>query len=164
MAINFPSNPSIGTIHNEFGKSWIFDGTTWVVQLTLPVGSATTLGAFKVGNGLSVNPVTGVLTVTSAPALVGISTTGDTVFNNLTVANLNVTESRYGELAANESTLGQSGFLYNVISLPSEITVDEHTTITPNMLDDITYVKNESVVISEDVDLTISTGDFIIGK
>ena len=32
------------------------------------------------------------------------------------------------------------------------------------MLDDITYVKNESVVISDDVDLTISTGDFIIGK
>jgi|TARA_B100000945_G_scaffold176664_1_gene141713 hypothetical protein len=162
MAINFPNNPSVGTIHNEFGKSWIFDGTSWVVQLTLPVGSATTLGAFKVGNGLSVNPVTGVLTVTSAPALVGISTTGDTIFNNLTVTNLNVTGTRYGELAANESTVGSSGFLYNVISFPREIEVTEHTSISPNMTDDITYVKNEVVVVNEDVDLTIATGDFMI--
>tara|TARA_X000000368_G_scaffold418306_1_gene417508 strand:- start:4570 stop:5061 length:492 start_codon:yes stop_codon:yes gene_type:complete len=162
--INFPNNPATGTVHNESGKSWIFDGTSWVVQLTLPVGSATTLGAFKVGNGLSVNPVTGVLTVTSAPALVGISTTGDTVFNNLTVANLNVTGTRYGELSANKSTVGQAGFLYNVISLPSEINVTEHTIIAPNMLDDLTYVSNESVGINSDVDLTISSGDFIIGK
>ena len=50
--INFPNNPTTGTVHNEAGKSWIYDGSSWVVQLTLPVGSATTLGAFKVGNGL----------------------------------------------------------------------------------------------------------------
>ena len=160
--INFPNNPATGTVHNESGKSWIFDGTSWVVQLTLPVGSATTLGAFKVGNGLSVNPVTGVLTVTSAPALVGISTTGDTVFNNLTVTNLNVTGTRIGELAGGESTVGSSGFLYNVISFPRTINVTEHTSVTPNMLDDIAYVKNEEVLINEDVDLTISDGDFII--
>ena len=55
-----------------------------------------------------------------------------------------------------------SGFLYNVISFPRTISVTEHTTVTPNMLDDIAYVKHEEVLINEDVDLTISDGDFII--
>lgn len=164
MAINFPNNPSNGAVHSEEGKTWIFDGITWVNQLVLPVGSATTLGAFKVGSGLGVNPVTGVLTVTDAPALAGISTSGTTSFNDLIVTNLNVTGTRYGELAASESTVGTSGFLYNVISFPREINVTEHTEISPNMLDDITYVKHESVTINEDVDLTISSGDFIINR
>ena len=162
--INFPNNPTTGTVHNEAGKSWIYDGSSWVVQLTLPVGSATTLGAFKVGNGLSVNPVTGVLTVTSAPALVGISTTGDTVFNNLDVVNLNVTGTRTGELFGNQSTVGSSGFLYNVISFPREINLTEHTTISANMSDDITYIKHEDLITNDDVDLTIGGNtDFIIG-
>ena len=163
--INFPNNPTNGAIHNEAGKSWIFDGISWVVQPSpLPVGSATTLGAFKVGNGLSVNPVTGVLTVTSAPALVGISTTGDTVFNNLDVVNLNVTGTRTGELFGNQSTVGSSGFLYNVISFPREINLTEHTTVAANMGDDITYIKHEVLIVNDDVDLTISgSTDFIVG-
>ena len=164
MAINFPNNPSNGAVHSEEGKTWIFDGITWVNQLVLPVGSATTLGAFKVGSGLGVNPVTGVLTVTSAPALVGISTTGDTVFNNLDVVNLNVTGTRTGELFGNQSTVGSSGFLYNVISFPREINLSEHTTIAANMGDDITYIKHEVVIVNDDVDLTISgSTDFIVG-
>tara|TARA_B100001996_G_scaffold100036_1_gene74990 strand:+ start:478 stop:972 length:495 start_codon:yes stop_codon:yes gene_type:complete len=162
MAINFPNNPSDGTVFSAEGKTWIFDGITWVNQLVLPIGSATTLGAYKVGSGLGVDPQTGILTVTDAPALAGISTSGSTAFNDLTVTNLNVTGTRYGELAGSESTVGSSGFLYNVISLPREINVTEHTEISPNMLDDITYVKHESVTINEDVDLTISDGDFII--
>ena len=162
MAINFPNNPSNGTVFSAEGKTWIFDGITWVNQLVLPVGSATTLGAFKVGSGLGVNPVTGVLTVTDAPALAGISTSGSTVFNDLFVNNLTVEGSRVGELAGGESTVGTSGFLYNVISFPRTISVTEHTSVTPNMLDDIAYVKNEEVLINEDVDLTISDGDFII--
>ena len=162
--INFPNNPTNGAVHNEAGKSWIYDGVSWVVQLTLPVGSATTLGAFKVGNGLSVNPVTGVLTVTSAPALVGISTTGDTVFNNLDVVNLNVTGTRTGELFGNQSTVGSSGFLYNVISFPREISLTEHTTVSANMGDDITYIKHEELIVNDDVALTIGgSTDFIIG-
>ena len=81
MAIQFPQGPVIGQVHNESGKSWVFDGFTWVVQLQLPIGSATTLGAFRVGSGLGVDPQTGILTVTDAPALAGISTSGSTVFN-----------------------------------------------------------------------------------
>ena len=69
MAIQFPQSPVIGQVHNESGKSWIYDGFTWVVQLQLPIGSATTLGAFRVGSGLGVDPQTGILTVTDAPAL-----------------------------------------------------------------------------------------------
>ncbi len=162
MAIQFPQGPVIGQVHNESGKSWIYDGFTWVVQLQLPIGSATTLGAFRVGSGLGVDPNTGILTVTDAPALAGINTVGSTAFNDLTVTNLNVTGTRIGELAGGESTVGSSGFLYNVISFPRTINVTEHTSITPNMLDDIAYVKNEEVTINEDVDLTISDGDFII--
>ena len=45
-----------------------------------------------------------------------------------------------------------------------KINVTEHIEISPNMLDDITYVKHESVTINEDVDLTISSGDFIINR
>ena len=151
MAIQFPQGPVIGQVHNESGKSWVFDGFTWVVQLQLPIGSATTLGAFRVGSGLG-----------DAPALAGISTSGSTAFNDLTVTNLNVTGTRVGELAGGESTVGTSGFLYHVISFPRTISVTEHTTVTPNMLDDIAYVKHEEVLINEDVDLTISDGDFII--
>jgi hypothetical protein len=162
MAIQFPQGPVIGQVHNESGKSWVFDGFTWVVQLQLPIGSATTLGAFRVGSGLGVDPQTGILTVTDAPALAGISTSGSTAFNDLTVTNLNVTGTRFGELAGGESTVGSSGFLYNVISFPRTISVTEHTSVTPNMLDDIAYVKHEEVLINEDVDLTISDGDFII--
>ena len=162
MAINFPNNPSDGTVFSAEGKTWIFDGITWVNQLVLPIGSATTLGAYKVGSGLGVDPQTGILTVTDAPALAGINTAGSTAFNDLTVTNLNVTGTRIGELAGGESTVGSSGFLYHVISFPRTINVTEHTSVTPNMLDDIAYVKHEEVLINEDVDLTISDGDFII--
>jgi len=78
------------------------------------------------------------------------------------VNNLTVEGTRIGELAGGESTVGTSGFLYHVISFPRTISVTEHTTVTPNMLDDIAYVKHEEVLINEDVDLTISDGDFII--
>ena len=88
----------------------------------------------------------------------------DTVFNNLDVVNLNVTGTRTGELFGNQSTVGSSGFLYNVISFPREINLTEHTTVAANMGDDITYIKHEVLIVNDDVDLTISgSTDFIVG-
>ena len=73
--INFPSTisqPTDGSFsHTAAGITWSWDGTTWKCQginlaYVLPTASATVKGGIKVGNNLSIDGVTGVLSATSA--------------------------------------------------------------------------------------------------
>ena len=87
--INFPSTinqPTDGSFsHTASGITWSWDGTTWKCQginlaYTLPTASATVKGGIKVGNNLSIDSVTGVLSATSSVAnlndLGDVSTSG----------------------------------------------------------------------------------------
>ena len=87
--INFPSTinqPTDGSFsHTAAGITWSWDGTTWKCQginlaYTLPTASATVKGGIKVGNNLSINNATGVLSATSSVAnlndLGDVSTSG----------------------------------------------------------------------------------------
>tara|TARA_E500000331_G_scaffold73700_1_gene68632 strand:+ start:163 stop:999 length:837 start_codon:yes stop_codon:yes gene_type:complete len=73
--INFPSTinqPTDGSFsHTASGVTWSWDGTTWKAQginlaYTLPTASATVKGGIKVGNNLSIDNVTGVLSASSS--------------------------------------------------------------------------------------------------
>ena len=66
MAINFPSSPSVNDTHTHNGKEWTWNGTSWVQSTnasnyTLPIATAGALGGFKVGNRLTIDSSTGVL-------------------------------------------------------------------------------------------------------
>ena len=87
--INFPSTinqPTDGSFsHTAAGITWSWDGTTWKCQginlaYTLPTASATVKGGIKVGNNLSIDNATGVLSATSSVAnlndLGDVSTSG----------------------------------------------------------------------------------------
>ena len=87
--INFPSTinqPTDGSFsHTAAGITWSWDGTTWKCQginlaYTLPTASATVKGGIKVGNNLSIDGVTGVLSASSSVAnlndLGDVSTSG----------------------------------------------------------------------------------------
>ena len=87
--INFPSTinqPTDGSFsHTASGITWSWDGTTWKCQginlaNTLHTASATVKGGIKVGNNLSIDGVTGVLSATSSVAnlndLGDVSTSG----------------------------------------------------------------------------------------
>ena len=87
--INFPSTinqPTDGSFsHTASGITWSWDGTTWKCQginlaYTLPTASATVKGGIKVGNNLSIDNATGVLSATSSVAnlndLGDVSTSG----------------------------------------------------------------------------------------
>ena len=41
-------------------------------------------------------------------------------------------------------------------------TVDSNTTIAPNAGDDFTFVKYQDVKVDDNIDLTISSGDFVV--
>jgi len=87
--INFPSTinqPTDGSFsHTASGVTWSWDGTTWKAQginlaYTLPTASATVKGGIKIGNNLSIDSSTGVLSASSSVAnlddLGDVSTTG----------------------------------------------------------------------------------------
>ena len=87
--INFPSTinqPTDGSYsHTASGVTWSWDGTTWKAQginlaYTLPTASATVKGGIKIGNNLSIDSSTGVLSASSSVAnlddLGDVSTTG----------------------------------------------------------------------------------------
>ena len=40
MAINFPHNPNVNDVHTEssLGKSWRWDGTTWLIYSSSTTG------------------------------------------------------------------------------------------------------------------------------
>ena len=75
MAINFPDNPNVNDVHTEssLGKSWKWDGTTWLIYSSSTTGIA--LGDLSVssqsasgGGALTYNNTNGIFTYTP-PAL-----------------------------------------------------------------------------------------------
>ena len=44
MAINFPNDPDTNDTHTHNGLTWIFDGTTWILQTTVQGGATTFTG------------------------------------------------------------------------------------------------------------------------
>tara|TARA_Y100001963_G_C6780757_1_gene449707 strand:+ start:2082 stop:2795 length:714 start_codon:yes stop_codon:yes gene_type:complete len=92
-----------------------------------------------------------------ATDITNLNTSGIGTFNNLHISG-NLT----GNLGAAESTVGTSGFAANVVSLANVGTVDSNTTIAPNVGDDFTYVKYQDVKVDDNIDLTISSGDFVV--
>ena len=89
--------------------------------------------------------------------LTNLNTSGIGTFNNLHISG-NLT----GNIGGGESTAGTSGFAANVVSLANVGTVDSNTTIAPNAGDDFTFVKYQDVKVDDNIDLTISSGDFLV--
>ena len=89
--------------------------------------------------------------------LTNLNTSGIGTFNNLHISG-NLT----GNIGGGESTAGTSGFAANVVSLANVGTVDSNTTIAPNAGDDFTFVKYQDVKVDDNIDLTISSGDFVV--
>ena len=93
MAINFPNTPTLNETHTEVGKTWKWDGVTWNLQSSLsnydlPIAQAAVLGGIKVGDRLSIDAVTGVL---SADAQSGGSGITDGDKGDITVSNSGAT-------------------------------------------------------------------------
>ena len=79
-----------------------------------------------------------------------------------TFDHLHVNTKSTGVLGGGESTAATSGFAANVISLANVGTVDSNTTIAPVAGDDFTFVKYQDVKVDDNIDLTISSGDFVV--
>ena len=79
-----------------------------------------------------------------------------------TFDTLHVNTKRTGVLGGGESTASTSGFASKVISIASVATVDANATIAPNAGDDLTFVKYQDVKVNDNIDLTISSGDFVV--
>ena len=77
MAIDFPASPNINDTHTDAGRTWTWNGTSWVISTNasnynLPIATAGSLGGIKVGPNLNINATSGVLDVDlSAYSLVG---------------------------------------------------------------------------------------------
>ena len=77
MAIDFPASPNINDTHTAAGRTWTWNGTSWVISTNasnynLPIATAGSLGGIKVGPNLNINATSGVLDVDlSAYSLVG---------------------------------------------------------------------------------------------
>ena len=93
MAINFPNTPTLNETHTEVGKTWKWDGVTWNLQSSLsnydlPIAQAAVLGGIKVGNRLTIDAVTGVL---SADVQSGGGGLSDGDYGDISVTNSGAT-------------------------------------------------------------------------
>ena len=79
-----------------------------------------------------------------------------------TFDHLHVNTKRTGVLGGGESTAATSGFLSEVVSIANAITVSANATVAPNAGDDLTFVKYQDVKVDDNIDLTISSGDFVV--
>ena len=79
-----------------------------------------------------------------------------------TFDTLHVNTKRTGVLGGGESTASTSGFASKVISIANVVTVDANATIAPVAGDDLTFVKYQDVKVDDNIDLTISSGDFVV--
>ena len=79
-----------------------------------------------------------------------------------TFDTLHVNTKRTGVLGGGESTASTSGFASKVISIANVVTVDANATIAPVAGDDLTFVKYQDVKVNDNIDLTISSGDFLV--
>ena len=48
------------------------------------------------------------------------------------------------------------------VSIANAITVSANATVAPNAGDDLTFVKYQDVKVDDNIDLTISSGDFVV--
>ena len=83
-------------------------------------------------------------------------------FTGGNVNNINVDGELTGDLGGGESTVGDSGFAANVVSLANVGVVNSNSTIAPNAGDDFTFVKYQEVKVNLGFDLIISSGDFLV--
>ena len=79
-----------------------------------------------------------------------------------TYDHLHVDTKRTGVIGGGESTAATSGFLSEVVSIANAITVSANATVAPNAGDDLTFVKYQDVKVDDNIDLTISSGDFVV--
>ena len=81
-----------------------------------------------------------------------------------TVDNLTVNQSLTGQIGGGEETLatGSASFLAEVISMPTVIACAVTSTVAPKAGHDITFVKYQEVQITNDADLILGSGDFVI--
>ena len=79
-----------------------------------------------------------------------------------TFDTLHVNTKRTGVLGGGESTPATSGFASKVISIANVVTVDANATIAPNAGDDLTFVKFQDVKVNDNIDVTISSRDFVV--
>jgi len=164
MAISFPIAPSNGQVFVSGDKSWQFDGVSWKVRAQ--VASATNLGGIRIGENLHIDAQSG---ITSA-AISGIDTTTFAGFVNIdatdtaNIANLNVTNSRYGILDGGESVKGSTGLQKEIISIKSQLDITEHFTVSPNGADDIAFIRYENLFVDDNVDFIVDAGDFVVDR
>tara|TARA_B100000427_G_scaffold175009_1_gene145503 strand:- start:2140 stop:2634 length:495 start_codon:yes stop_codon:yes gene_type:complete len=164
MAISFPIAPSVGQVFVLGDKSWQFDGVSWKVRTQ--VASATNLGSIRIGENLHIDAQSG---ITSA-AIAGIDTTTFAGFTNIdatgtaNIANLNVTNSRYGILDGGESVKGSTGLQKEIISIKSQLDITEHFTVSPNGADDIAFIRYENLFVDDNVDFIVDAGDFVVDR
>ena len=164
MAISFPVAPGVGQVFVYGDKSWVFDGVSWKVQTQ--IASATNLGAIRIGHNLDIDSNTG---ITSAN-IAGIDTNTFSGFNDIdstgtaNIANLNVTNSRYGILDGGETVKGPTGLQKEIISIKSQLDITEHFTVSPVGTDDIAFIRYEHLYVEDNIDFIVDSGDFVVDR
>ena len=164
MAISFPVAPGVGQVFVYGDKSWVFDGVSWKVQTQ--IASATNLGAIRIGHNLDIDSNTG---ITSAN-IAGIDTNTFSGFNDIdatgtaNIANLNVTNSRYGILDGGETVKGSTGLNKEIISIKSQLDITEHFTVSPVGTDDIAFIRYENLFVHDNIDFIVDSGDFVVDR
>jgi len=164
MAISFPVAPGVGQVFVYGDKSWVFDGVSWKVQTQ--IASATNLGAIRIGHNLDIDSNTG---ITSAN-IAGIDTNTFSGFYDIdatgtaNIANLNVTNSRYGILDGGETVKGSTGLNKEIISIKSQLDITEHFTVSPVGTDDIAFIRYEHLYVADNIDFIVDSGDFVVDR
>jgi len=79
MPINFPINPSIGTTYSYSGKTWVYTGNAWEIQIV-----ALTTSGVPEGNNLYFTN-TRVVTTISSETLNNATFTGNVVAGNINI-------------------------------------------------------------------------------
>jgi len=170
MAISFPVAPGVGQVFVYGDKSWVFNGVSWTVQTQ--IASATNLGAIRIGHNLDIDSNTGItsaniagIDTTTSAGFVNIDATGDiTSVDTATIANLNITNSRYGILDGGETVKGSTGLQKEIISIKSQLDISEHFTVSPVGTDDIAFIRYENLFVHDNIDFIVDSGDFVVDR
>ena len=170
MAISFPIAPSVGQVFVSGDKSWEYDGVSWKVRAQL--ASAVNLGGIRIGENLHIDAQTGItsaaiagIDTTTSAGFVNIDVTGDiTSVDTATIANLNVTNSRYGILDGGETVKGPTGLQKEIISIKSQLDITEHFTVSPVVTDDIAFIRYENLFVDDNIDFIVDSGDFVVAR
>ena len=115
MAIDFPASPNINDTHTDAGRTWIWDGTSWIVttnasNYVLPIATAGALGGIKVGTGLSID---GAGVLSSSSSLQSVTNNGAQTTNAITVGGNGTT----GGVTVSDGNIGIRTGTGNVASI-----------------------------------------------